>query len=502
MKLRQLLPFAVLILLGACDKNEEPIKNEPALNEDPATFKEIGTLDIGDVGAAEISAYDPVTKRLFVVNNGGSNKIDVIDMSDPSKLKVIHAIPTNSGAVNSVSVSNGLLAAAVESTNKQAPGKVTVYNTDSYAEVKSIQTGALPDMVTFSPDGNLILTANEGEPSSDYSNDPIGSVSIISVKENYQVVNVDFSSFEQQREALQQRGLRIFGPKATLAMDIEPEYVTISPDSKTAWVTLQENNAIAKIDLTSKKATEIFPLGFKDYSLQNNAVDLSDKDDVVSFKSWPVKGIYMPDAIAVLQNGGNPYLFTANEGDAREYDAIKEAVRVKDLTLDPSVFPNAAQLQKDSQIGRLNVTRTLGDNNKDGLYEALYSFGARSFSVWNGLTGELVYDSKNELDTKVQAAGYYEDGRSDDKSIEPEGIALGKIGDRYIAFIGMERVDAVAVYDVTDPRTPRFLQLLKTGDAPEGVLFVSAENSPTKKSLLIVSSEEDGVIKVYTPDTI
>src|SRR5690606_33362421 len=294
-------------------------------------------------------------------------------------------IPTNSGAVNSVSVSNGLLAAAVESTNKQAPGKVTVYNTDSYAEVKSIQTGALPDMVTFSPDGNLILTANEGEPSSDYSNDPIGSVSIISVKENYQVVNVDFSSFEQQREALQQRGLRIFGPKATLAMDIEPEYVTISPDSKTAWVTLQENNAIAKIDLTSKKATEIFPLGFKDYSLQDNAVDLSDKDDVVSFKSWPVKGIYMPDAIAVLQNGGNPYLFTANEGDAREYDAIKEAVRVKDLTLDPSVFPNATQLQKDSQIGRLNVTRTLGDNNKDGLYDALYSFGARSFSVWNGL---------------------------------------------------------------------------------------------------------------------
>lgn len=502
MNLRHVLPFAVLILLGACDKQEEPIGNEPIVNEDPATFKEIGTLDIGDVGAAEISAYDPNTKRLFVVNNGGSNRIDVIDMSDPSQLKVIHTIPTNSGAVNSVSVSNGLLAAAIESPNKQQAGKVIVYKTDTYAEVKTVQTGALPDMVTFSPDGNLILTANEGEPSSDYSNDPVGSVSIINVKENYQVVNVDFSSFEQQREALQQKGLRIFGPKASLAMDIEPEYVTISPDSKTAWVTLQENNAIAKIDLTTKKATDIFPLGFKDYSLQANAVDLSDKDEAVSFKTWPVKGIYMPDAIAVLQNGGNPYLFTVNEGDAREYDAFKEAVRVKDLDLDPTVFTNAAELQKDNQIGRLNVTRTLGDNNNDGLFEALYSFGARSFSVWNGLNGELVYDSKNELDMRVQAAGYYDDARSDDKSIEPEGIAIGKIGDRHIAFIGMERVDAVAVYDVSDPRAPRFLQLLKTGDAPEGVLFVSAENSPTKKSLLIVSSEEDGVLKIYTPNTI
>jgi hypothetical protein len=211
----------------------------------------------------------------------------------------------------------------------------------------------------------------------------------------------------------------------------------------------------------------------------------------------------MPDAIAVLEQGGTPYLFTANEGDAREYGtALVEVERVKKIKLDETVFPNWADLQKDGQLGRLNITKTLGDANNDGKYEALYSLGARSFSVWNGNTGAQVYDSKNELDTKVNAAGFYEDGRSDDKSIEPEGIAIGTVGKKKVAFVGMERVDAVAVYDVTDATKPVFLQILKCGDAPEGVLIIPAKDSPTKKSLLVVSSEDDGVLKVYTPNTI
>lgn len=501
MKFKHLLPFAIMAILAACSKDDKP--NEPIVNEDPSTFAEIGTLDIGEAGAAEISAYDPTTKRLFVVNNGGVNKIDVIDLSDPGNMKVIHSIPTNSGAVNSVSVFDGKLAAAIEALDKQQPGRVTVYNTNSYAEIKTIATGALPDMVTFSPDGKYILTANEGEPSADYTNDPVGSVSVISVSDNYSVVNIDFSSFASQQAALQQKGLRVFGPNASFAQDMEPEYIAVSPDSKTAWVTLQENNAIAKIDLTTKTATNIFPLGFKDYNQDANAIDPSDKDNAIAFGKWPVKGIYMPDAIAVLQtDGGIPYLFTANEGDVREYTAFAEAKRIKSLTLDATAFPNAADLQNDAKLGRLNVTSTLGDVNGDGIYESLYSFGARSFSVWNGTSGALVYDSKNELETKVNAAGYYDDNRSDDKGVEPEGITLGKVGNKNIAFVGMERVDAVAVYDVTKPEAPSFLQLLKSGDAPEGVLFVSAANSPTGKSLLIVSSEDDGVLKIYSPKTL
>lgn len=502
--MRKFLLLALLFSIGltSCKKDKSP---EFFVNEDPATFSEIGSLDIGGVGAAEISAFDPLTNRLFVVKNeAGVNKIEVIDFKDPSVMNSIGSIDiTDLGAVNSVAVHDGKLAAAIEAKDKQANGKVVVFKTGDYSKIAEVTVGALPDMIVFSPDGKYILTANEGEPSADYTNDPSGTVSIISVNNNYAVTTIDFSSMAGQQAALTQKGFRIFGLNSTFVKDIEPEYITISADSKTAWVTLQENNGIAKVDINSKAITNIFPLGFKDYSLDGNFIDPSDKEGYKAAK-WNVKGIYMPDAIAVLEDNGTPYLFTANEGDAREYDAFKEVKRVKDNTvlLDPVKFPNAADLKKDEQLGRLNITTTLGDLNGDGKLDELYSLGSRSFSVWNGITGAQIYDSKNELDRKCNDAGVYDDGRSDDKSVEPEGITIGTVGYKKTAFVGMERADAVAVYDVTNPSSPVFLQLLKCGDAPEGVLFIPAKNSPTKRSLLVVSSEEDGVIKVYTPKII
>ena len=184
-----------------------------------------------------------------------------------------------------------------------------------------------------------------------------------------------------------------------------------------------------------------------------------------------------------LDNGGLPFLFTANEGDVREYDAFAENKRIKDLSLDPTAFPDGIDLKKEANLGRLNVTTTMGDTDGDGDYDELYSFGARSFSVWNGYNGKLVYDSKNELDAKAIEAGKYDDGRSDDKGAEPEGVTLGYVGKKVIAFVGMERADAVALYDVTNPYYPTFIKLLPTGDAPEGLLFIPAKDSPTKKSL-------------------
>lgn len=499
-KIHYLLPVAATLAFAACSKDDAKNPETPVI-ENPESFEETGMIDIGDEGAAEISAYDPSTKRLFVVKNDGINMIKVLDLSNPSKIADLNKdILITAGAVNSLSVSNGKLAAAIEAVNKTQNGRVDVYNTSTNALIKSIPVGALPDMVTFSPDGKFILTANEGEPATDYSADPVGTVSIINVDDNYAAVHLDFAKFAPQEAALKAKGFRIFGPGASFAQDVEPEYITVSADSKTAWVTLQENNAIAKIDITAKSITDIFPLGFKDYNTDANATDLSDKDGGAIFKKSPVKSMYQPDAIAVLQqNGGIPYLFTANEGDVREWDAYAENKRVKDLQLDPVAFPDAAALKAEAELGRLYVTKTLGDANGDWLYEALYSFGARSFSVWNGLTGAQVFDSKNELDVKAKEAGIYEDARSDDKSIEPEGITIGTMGNKSIAFVGLERVDAVAIYDVTDPLAPRFLKMLKTGDAPEGVLFVDAKSSPTGKSLLVVSSEGDGVVKVFTP---
>lgn len=498
-----LLFFACFI---SCKKDKQTTGTEPEffVNEDPSTFAEVGSIDIGDIGAAEISAFDPATNRLFVVNNGTVNKIDVIDFKDPANMKVIASISMApyGGAVNSVAVFDGKVAAAIESTDKQANGKVAVFKTSDYSEVKVITVGALPDMITYSPDGKYILTANEGEPNDAYTNDPAGTISIISVADNYAVTTIDFSLMADQQTALTAKGFRIFGVGKNFIKDIEPEYITVSADSKTAWVTLQENNAIAKVDIANKKITNIFPLGFKDYNVDGNEIDPSDLDNALLAKKWNVKGVYMPDGIALLESGGIPYLFTANEGDAREYSGFSEVKRVKAVTLDAAAFPTGAALRADAQLGRLNITTTLGDVDGDGDFDALYSFGARSFSVWNGNDGAQVFDSKNELDTKTIAAGIYDDGRSDDKSVEPEGITVGKIGNKNVAFVGMERADAVAVYDVTIPAKPVFLQLLKCGDAPEGVLIIPAKNSPTKKSLLVASSENDGVIKVYTPKTI
>ena len=432
------LSFLSLFLLSSCDKSTtEP---EFFVNEDAASFAEIGMIDIGDVGAAEISTYDPQTKRLFVVNNGTVNKIDVIDFADPTKLSVISSITLTSygGFVNSLAVSNGKLAAAIEATNKQDNGKVVIFNTNDYKEVKVITVGALPDMVTYSPDGKFIMTANEGEPNDDYTNDPIGSISIISVNDNYAVTTLDFTSFASQQAALTAKGFRVYGLKASMAQDIEPEYITISDDSKTAWVTLQENNAIAKINLDTKSITSILPLGFKDYNADANSVDISDRDNTMTLGKWNnVRGMYQPDAIAVLESGGIPYLFTANEGDAREYKAFAEIKRASTLKLDPTAFPDAT-FRTDAKAGRLNVTTTLGDPDGDGDYDFLYSLGARSFSVWNGNDGALVFDSKNELDIKAIAEKIYDDARSDDKSVEPEGIAIGTVGKKKVAFVGLE----------------------------------------------------------------
>jgi len=497
--MRKLLFALSVTALFSCKKEEVVTPLEITVNEDLASYQEIASINLGGLGAAEITSFDPLTKRLFAVNNGTTNKIDVIDIANPASISVIKSISMlpYGGYVNSVDVKNGLLAAAIESTNKQAPGKVAVFNTNTLKEIATINVGSLPDMVVFSPDGKFILTANEAEPNDTYTSDPAGTISIINVENNFTVTTFDFSGFASQLSALAANGFRVFGPGKNFVNDIEPEYITVSNDSKTAWVTLQENNAIAEIDILSATIKKIMPLGFKDYSAPGNAFDFSDKDAAIAFKNAPVFGTYMPDAIASYNYNGTTYLFTANEGDAREYTGFAEVKRVGTVALDPVAFPTGATLKTDAQLGRLNITSTLGDKDGDGDFDALYSFGARSFSVWNAATGAQVWDSKNELDVKCNELGVYDDTRSDDKGAEPEAITIGRVGSKMVAFVGMERTDAVAVYDISDPTKPTFIKAFKTGDAPEGLLFIPASKSPIGQSLVVVSSENDGVVKIY-----
>lgn len=514
--MRKILTLTLLtssFYLTSCDFFED---HPP--HEEITFFTKIGSLSLaGGETAAEISAYDPETKKLFVIN-AVKGAIDVVNMEDPFDLvfeREISINPYGSG-VNSVAVRNGLLAAAVESNPKTAAGKVVVWNTSDLSERAVVTVGSQPDMVTFSEDGKFIVSANEGEPNEDYSVDPDGSVSIVRVP-GFSVTTVTFNSFNGEAAGLKRKGFRMPGPVGTtLGQDTEPEYVAIASDCRTAWVTLQENNAVAKIDLNSKKIEKIFVLGYQDHNLPNNAFDPSDRNGGVVFGNYPVKGMYSPDAISALHTGGQPLFITANEGDSRlrptsddalppieEGELFNEEARIKDVVLDPLKFPNASILQGDAVIGRLKITNTLGDNDGDGDFDELYSFGSRSFSIRNGNTGQIVYESGSKLEQFLlqMQPGWYDDGRSDDKGAEPESVTTGRIGRRTLAFIGLERADAVVVVDVTSPYSPIFLQVFQTGDAPEGLLFIPAHESPINKSLLVTSCEGDGTVQVFALTT-
>ncbi|MBL6594374.1 MAG: choice-of-anchor I family protein [Flavobacteriales bacterium] len=305
---------------------------------------------------------------------------------------------------------------------------------------------------------------------------------------------------------------------STVAEDLEPEYVTTDESSATAYVVCQENNAIAIIDLTTLTLDTIVGLGFKDFNLPGNGFDASNQDNGINIQNWPVKGAYQPDAIDYYSVNNTSYLVTANEGDARDYDGYSAEVRMDDLTFDPTAFPNAATLQTNDNLGRLKTFTedVIGDTDGDGDVDELYAYGARSFSIWDE-NGNLVWDSGDDFEQYIAAnhptffncndgLASEMDDRSDDKGPEPEAVTVGQIGNSYYAFIGLERQGGVMVYDVTDPTNPSFVNFIQTYDttsgtmtdiAPEGLVFVPANESHNGENLLIVSSEVSGTVAIY-----
>ena len=500
-------------------------------------LSQLGTLKLGafDEGASEISTFDAMSKKLFVTN-AESDRIDIVDMTNPAMMSLLGSIDitTYGGGINSVSAYNGLIVAAIEADVKQDNGKVVAFNTDGVFQWQ-VTVGALPDMVTFNEDGTKIIVANEGEPSGDYSVDPEGSISIIDVA-TQAVSTADFTAFNAQEVTLKAQGVRIFGRSAkgegtaaggtpaTVAQDLEPEYITV--EGNLAYVTLQENNALAIVDIAAATVTNVIALGAKDHSIAGNGIDASDKSDAIDIRTWPVFGYYMPDAITSFSVGTDTYLLTANEGDAREYEsdseelAFAEESRVKDLILDPTAFPNADFLQSNDALGRLTVTTINGDTDNDGDYDELYAYGARSFTIWNAATAEVVFDSGDELE-QITAFAYPENfntsndkdsfkNRSDNKGPEPEAITVGTVGDITYAFVGLERMGGIAVYDITDPTSPQFVEYFNNRDfsidveaeghgdlGPEGIVFIPAADSPNGTAMIVVSNEVSGTVTTY-----
>ncbi len=499
-----------------------------------------------DRGGAEIVTYDPKLKRAFS-SNAEPSTIDAVDLSDPSNPKKVGTIDLSDawsgvGDATSVDVHDGIVAATALADDETKPGKLFFYDARTLKSLSTATVGVGPDMVTFTPDGRKVLTADEAEPNDSYTIDPPGSVSVVSVHgrcRNPTVETAGFTAYDGKEDELRAKGVRIFGPNASASQDFEPEYITVSEDSKTAWVTLQENNALAVVDVPSATVTDILPLGYKDHMIPGNELDASNEDGGINIRNWPVHGMYQPDGIASYQVDGETYLVTANEGDARDYDGFSEEVSLEDLELDPDGFDfdqiagidSVEELQKPKNLGSLHVTNQLGDVDGDGKFEKIYVFGGRSFSIWNA-EGRQVYDSGSEF-ARIIARQYPEhfntnnhkndpDGRSDNKGSEPEGVDVGVVGGRTYAFIGLERMGGVVVYDVSDPQNAEFVQYLNDRDfsidvgdqiddgnlpasaagdlGPEGVKFVSAADSPVDTPLVLTGNEISGTLAVHRVD--
>jgi hypothetical protein len=498
------------------------------INSDPV--QKIGSIT--STNGAEITAFDRASARLFVVA-GSIVEIQKIDntgtIAATGSLLTGFAPPPGSQAIpNSVATKNGIVAVAYAlqdtTTKAQLSGRVSFYDAASGAFLNSVVVGALPDMLTFTPDGTKVLVANEGEPNSygqANSVDPEGSVSIINIAggvANATVQTADFTSFNSQMATLKAAGVRITGPGATVAQDLEPEYIAVSPDGLTAWVTLQENNAIATLDIATAKITKILPLGAKNFNLPGNGIDASDRDltattGKINIQNQRAFGLYQPDAIASFSINGKAYYITANEGDSRDYPGFNEEVRVgaSGYVLDPTKFSKAATLKQDANLGRLTVTKATGDTDGDGDFDRIESFGARSFSIWDA-SGKQIFDSGDQLE-QITAAKvptlFNSDGtaasfdtRSDNKGSEPEGVVIGVINNRTYAFIGLERTGDVIIYDVTTPTQPQFVQYLNTPEdiGVEGLTFISAADSPTGKPLLVTAAEVSKTVSVFEID--
>lgn len=498
-------------------------------------------------GGTEIVAYDKKTKHAFSVN-GDQKAIDIIDLSvlkkgetaiPKTKQIPLSAFGVEASDVTSVAIhpNGGYIAIAAPAKNKTDDGHV-IFMTTNGDYLSHVKVGALPDMLTFTPNGNKVLVANEGEPSDDYKINPAGTVSIIDVSKgaknvsNKSVTNVQFA------EKIVNKDVRKIQPKNSYSIELEPEYIVTDKKGKYAYVTLQENNAIAKLDIEKKKFIQVKSLGYKDFSVKNNQLDASDKDGKINIQNWPILSMYMPDGISSYEVNGKTYILTANEGDSQDYQGFSEETRVEDLLdsykLNAKLYKGYSQKQLDTmmknglfnkdQLGRLKTT-TAAPKNKDGKYEAIYGYGARSFSIWDSNSLQLMYDSGSDFEkiTAKTSPNYFNanntedefDSRSDDKGPEPESVIVGNIKGKNYAFIGLERTGGIMVYDINDPKKPKFDTYISSrtfngkktevttasGDvAPEGLTFIKASDSPTGQDLLLAAHEVTGTIAVYSLD--
>lgn len=492
------------------------------------TLAPLGKIQIQ---TAEISAYNPDLKTLFVIGDG--KQLELVDISIAKKPSKIRSEKI-SGDGSSVSAFKNIVAVSSLAKPESDTGFVELFYS-SRSEKDNVKLSKLaeyrlcsqPDMLTFTPDGRKILVACEGSPSPDFKDDPAGGIGIISLPENFADVALDAAAklvseiktevlgFEfVDSTALMQAGVRRIG-KAPFYKTLEPEYITVSDDSKIAWVSLQENNALARVDLNANKIAGVFPLGFVDHSAEGFGLD-AEKDGKIGIKNWPIRGLRQPDGIAHFSVDGKHYVLSANEGaPVNDYAAWTDETSVKKLyasgKLDTTVFDNSIV----TALGKMTVSdidRCL-EENKEIPCKYVYSFGSRSVSIFDGDDGSLLWDSGSQLEETIAKVTpeYFNwnakkgkkkvDARSLAKGSEPENITIGLLpnGKRY-AFVGLERGSGIAVFDITDIASPKLVDYYMDPEdrGPEGMLFIPAEKSPEQgTALLVVGYEYSKTLVIY-----
>ena len=472
-----------------------------------------------DGGSLEIVAYNPANGYAYAVSGvkGTLIAVDLNGSLDGDKAVTLTGTEYDVkelvdgfeyGDMTSVAVSpdRSRLAVAIQAENYADNGVVALFacSTDGSLELLSVvSVGVQPDMLTFADNGT-ILTADEGEPrdGSDAA-DPKGSVTIIIIDGagSMNANSVYFDKFDAKREELISAGVLVQKNRQP-SVDFEPEYIAVAGNN--AYVSLQEANAIAVLNISSGEFTNVYPLGFQNFG--ETKIDL-EKNGTIELKNYEnVYGIKMPDGISAAVIGGKTYVFTANEGDSRaDWPGL-------DNEYEDKTSPTG-NVTLDSKVVWFNAGMWDGlDSDKD------YIFGGRSFSIYEAAADglKLVFDSGSEFEevTAEKLPDYFNasndktspDNRSGKKGPEPESVVTGTVGKKTYAFIAIERIGGVMVYDITDPANAAFVNYINSrefddaikGDvSPEGLCFVPASDSKSGNALLLTACEVSGTLTVY-----
>ncbi|XP_066303691.1 mesenchyme-specific cell surface glycoprotein-like [Branchiostoma lanceolatum] len=515
------------------------------------------------MGAAEQCTYDKRNKMVYTIGEHGL--INVIDVSDPLNTTLVHSqfLPNGMKTGTDLEVCGDVLGVSMAAHVKAERGSVLIYDLyrrgqNNMELLYNISVGFHPDMLLFTHDCRRLVTCNEGEDGEDANGDwknPEGSVSIIefySEEENstepYSVRTASFQKFDGRAEEYVSRGVRwVFrgfpedDEEFHLSQELEPEYVTFNRDETKAYVVMQENNAVAVVDMASATVDELYSLGVKNWA--ESGLDASDKDGGIRINNWPIYAYYQPDCIHYLEVGGHGLLLTSNEGAVRTtvgkgqyFSEVWRGERfIENAVVAPSVPGMMSLALGDStMLGRLMFTNSDGNSYQHpGMFDKFYTFGGRGFSLWNATTLEQIWDSGD--DVEARHAQYYPslfnseykskykddlptwtmDEASSDMGPQVETLTTGEVNGKILILVTCERPSSLMVYSI-DPATliPRFESIYRPGrfdkrwieaylhrevgdTDPEDVKFITAEDSPDGKPLVLVSGSLSGTVSLY-----